>query len=349
MSKTRILVTVFVAVFAFGHQTAAQSLTFSLFERYLGALRDQAGIPGMAAAIVQNGEVVWDRGFGYARVEGAVPVDRHTPFSLNGLTQVVTGSLVLEQCIGTGEVQLEDAVQRWSPNFGDRSATFAQVMSNTQAGGFRYDTSRFSYLERAVEECADRPFPVVTANILAQFGITDSVPGGDVANTGAPIRSLFPTPTLNDYIARLKRVATPYRVDSNRRATASTYVIPALSAADTTSDGLVASLDDVARFDGALDAGAVVRSRALLATAWQRQPGSVMGLGWFVQEVGRHHVVWQFGQANGAYSSLIVKVPNEHLTLILLANSDALTAPYPMTNGDVTVSPFARIFFTLLG
>jgi hypothetical protein len=37
--------------------------------------------------------------------------------------------------------------------------------------------------------------------------------------------------------------------------------------------------------------------------------------------------------------------------LILLANSDALTAPFErqLEDGDVMVSPFARIFFSLLG
>jgi len=39
-----------------------------------------------------------------------------------------------------------------------------------------------------------------------------------------------------------------------------------------------------------------------------------------------------------------VKVPNRRLTLILLANSDALTAPFGLEAGDVTTSIFARTF-----
>jgi hypothetical protein len=46
---------------------------------------------------------------------------------------------------------------------------------------------------------------------------------------------------------------------------------------------------------------------------------------------------------------MIIKLPDHGLTLILLANSDGLTAPFPLANGDVTVSPFAKIFFSLLG
>jgi hypothetical protein len=45
-----------------------------------------------------------------------------------------------------------------------------------------------------------------------------------------------------------------------------------------------------------------------------------------------------------SFSSLIVKIPRRNLTLILLANSDGLSAPFPLANGDVTASVFAQLF-----
>ena len=41
-------------------------------------------------------------------------------------------------------------------------------------------------------------------------------------------------------------------------------------------------------------------------------------------------IAWQFGVVEDGYSSLIVKVPNRKLTLILLANSDGLSAPFAL-------------------
>jgi hypothetical protein len=55
-------------------------------------------------------------------------------------------------------------------------------------------------------------------------------------------------------------------------------------------------------------------------------------------------VAWQFGVVDGGYSSLILKVPNRKLTLILLANSDGLSAPFTLEAGDVTTSIFAKTF-----
>jgi CubicO group peptidase (beta-lactamase class C family) len=172
----------------------------------------------------------------------------------------------------------------------------------------------------------------------------NSVPGGDVVDNGTPIRQMFSTPKLTTYRSILQAKAIPYRVD-NRHATPSEYRVPYTNSLN----GLVASALDIARFDLALDAGDIARRRTLEDQAWQRQLGSPMGLGWFVQTVNGKRVVWHFGKATGAYSSLLIKLPDQRITLILLANSDGLTAPFPLVNGDIMVSPFARIFFALLG
>ena len=58
-------------------------------------------------------------------------------------------------------------------------------------------------------------------------------------------------------------------------------------------------------------------------------------------------VVWTFGIVPNAYSSLIIKLPERNITLILLANSDALAAPFSGSSWDVTASAFARTFLKL--
>jgi hypothetical protein len=58
--------------------------------------------------------------------------------------------------------------------------------------------------------------------------------------------------------------------------------------------------------------------------------------------------VWHFGLVPNAYSSLILKVPGRHITFILLANSDGLSAPFQLADGDVTRSLFATVFLRYL-
>ena len=79
---------------------------------------------------------------------------------------------------------------------------------------------------------------------------------------------------------------------------------------------------------------------ALRAANAQRSP---YGLGWFTQTTDAGGTVWHYGLWP-TFSSLILKVPARGVTLILLANSDGLSARFPLADGDVMASPFARAF-----
>ena len=66
-----------------------------------------------------------------------------------------------------------------------------------------------------------------------------------------------------------------------------------------------------------------------------------------MQAFNGERIVWHFGVSDNASSSLIISVPRRGLTLILLANSAGLARPLPLSAGDVTISPFARLFLSI--
>src|SRR5215471_7398473 len=80
----------------------------ALFQAYFEALRVQAGIPGLAAAVVGDSDVLWEQSFGQQDV-GGNPTRTDTPFHLNGLTQLVTASMVL-QCVDQHRVDLDSPI-----------------------------------------------------------------------------------------------------------------------------------------------------------------------------------------------------------------------------------------------
>ena len=139
--------------------------------------------------------------------------------------------------------------------------------------------------------------------------------------------------------ATLARIAAPYGVDTKGRASR-TDQVPSRANAAT---GLVTTARDLARFDVGLRSSILLRPETQLR-AWSPVGfGFPTGLGWFVQTYNGSPVVWQFGVIPDAYSSLMLKLPTRGLTLILLANSDALV-PQTLDRGDVTASVFARTF-----
>lgn len=175
--------------------------------------------------------------------------------------------------------------------------------------------------------------------VLDQLAMRDSVPGHDLGDGSATNRRLFSVSVLERYGTVLRRVAPSYKVDGNRRASRSDYAAASLSA----STGVVSTVRDLARFDAGLDGllASTTRERA-----WQN--GSTpMGLGWFVYRHNGERVVWSFGLARDAYSALYIKLPTRGVTLILLANSDGLAAPYTLADGNLSASPFAQVFLQL--
>ena len=114
---------------------------------------------------------------------------------------------------------------------------------------------------------------------------------------------------------------------------------------------MVSTVLDLAKFDVALDRNLIVseKSKRAMFTSTLSNSGQPLpyGMGWFVQEYMGTKLVWHYGEAPDAYSSLILKVPERELTLILLANSDGASAPFDLGSGNVIKSPFAITFINL--
>jgi CubicO group peptidase (beta-lactamase class C family) len=325
---------------------SAQNLAFSLFERYLESLRQQAGIPGLSALIVQDGRIGWERGFGYRDVEASLPAMPDTPYPIADLTQTFA-SVLLMQCEERGTLVLDEPLSQWSAG---STATVRQVLAHATAppvNGFKYDPNAFAQLTPAVDTCGDQSARMrVVKEVFDRLVMHDSVPGRDVSDADSPARPAFDAAHLERYTAVLGRMATPYKVDRRGKASRAEYTSKQIDA----STGLISSARDLARYDAAID-DRILLHDAAVQTMWSNLSSTgtarPMGLGWFVQSYNGERIVWHFGYIPDGYSSLILKIPSKRLTLILLANSDGLSAPFDLAQGDVTSSVFAITFLRL--
>jgi CubicO group peptidase (beta-lactamase class C family) len=227
------------------------------------------------------------------------------------------------------------------PADGTIAQTLAHATSPSGAG-FRYDPARFSLLTVPVNACGrESALLRVAHEVFEQHGMYESVPGRELAEA-----NVFSRAQLDRYAAVMGRMAVPYRVDRRGRATRSDDPTRRIDA----STGLISTARDLARYDEALEGRYLLRD-ATLQTMWSNVSASgavrPTGLGWFVQSYNGVQLIWHFGLAPDAYSSLILKVPAKRLTLILLANSDGLSAPFDLSQGDVTASLFASTFLRL--
>ena len=323
----------------------ADDVRLGRFGDYVESLRTQAGIPGLSAVIVGNTDILWERAFGRQDIEHSIATRTDTPFHLDGLTQMFTATLVL-RCVEEGRLSLDDPIGQYASGSPEPDATLGQLLSHTSGPPdnlvFAYSPARLDPLASAVQACTGSSFRETLANQLDRLAMVDSVPGPDVINL-PPSADGFPDPVaVARYTSVLARLATPYAGTSVSHYSATTL---------TPESGLISTGPDVAQFVLALREG-VLLSADTLALAWRApldRNGQPLphGLGWFVQSYNGQTIVWQFGAGDNGSSSLAVIVPGRGLSLLMFANSTGLVKPFALAGGDLTASPFGRLFLGL--
>src|SRR5947207_2986883 len=208
-------------------------LLYSYFADYLEALRSQAGIPGLAAAVVNIDGVIWPRAFGQQDIEHGKPTQEITPFHVDGLTQIVTASLVL-RCVEEGRLSLDDRIGQFKASSPDAGATIRQVLTHTAGSPdnlvFNYRPERLDALSHAIRACSGDSYRERVGIVLEQFAMVDSVPGPDAIHLEPPAEGIPAPDAVARYAKSLKSLATPYAVNS-RRASPSQYSVTTLTPA----------------------------------------------------------------------------------------------------------------------
>jgi CubicO group peptidase (beta-lactamase class C family) len=260
----------------------------------------------------------------------------------------MTAALVL-RCVEDRRLSLDERAGAFVPSSPDADATIGQLLTHTSGSAdnlvYAYRPQRLDPLRVAIRACTGDSFRETVANTLGEMAMVDSVPGPDVVTLVPPAEGIPSASDRERYADLVTRLATPYAIDVRKRASATQYGVTTL----TPSSGLMSTVRDFAKFDKALRQG-FLRADTL-NTAWRAPAGRggqpfPHGMGWFVQTYRGELVVWQFGVGQGS-SSLMVTLPAKGLTMILFANSDRLVRPFPLADGDISVSPFAQLFFNL--
>ena len=179
MMRSLIAVVALVAV-QLAPPPSPRDQVFALFGAYLDALRAQAGIPGLSAAVVGDSDLLWERGFGQQDLSRAIPASADTPFHMDGLTESFTATLVL-RCAEDGRLSLDDPIGKYEDGTPDGDATIGQILAHTspaEAGlVFAYRPERLDPLKSVVRSCTGDSYRETLANLLDRLAMIDSVPG----------------------------------------------------------------------------------------------------------------------------------------------------------------------------
>jgi CubicO group peptidase (beta-lactamase class C family) len=321
------------------------------FEQQAEANRKLLKIPGLSAVILEDQNVLWAKGFGYADLEQRIPATPDTLYHIASLTKTFTAILVL-QLVEQGKLDLDEPIAHYSSDFKDDSVKLKHLLSHTSDGTpgdrYQYNPERFEYLKAVLEKKTGKPLRALfVETFLDPLAMQDSVPGPDVADN-ADTWAMLGKDKLARFRSNLSKFAQPYTLYGDSEIIHVGYPPRDFWA----SAGLLSTVRDMAKYDAAVD-GHRFLSQETLDRAWtpfisNASKPLAHGLGWFVTDYNGTKVVWHYGHWGSGFSAIYLKVPARHLTLVMLANSEALADhQFKLGEGDITSNLLACDFLRL--
>jgi CubicO group peptidase (beta-lactamase class C family) len=309
------------------------------FETRLESMRSSLNIPGMSAALAKDGQIVWAKGFGYADVENQVPVEPTTPFHLASLTKPFA-SVIIMQLVEMGILDLQESITTYGLDHDEPYIIrVIHLLTHTSEGVpgsyYHYSGDRFHHLDGVIQGASGNSFcELLVQEIIGPLQLENTAP-----NPKSSANCMHTTQAERDEFEQ--KMPIGYASDGGWPLAYPSYFGPAA--------GLVASALDMAEFSLALDGELFFNqdTKELMFTPMESNSGETLpcGLGWFIHWENDVKIIWHYGYWT-AISSLIVKVPEEDVTFVLLANNDMLSRASDGigSDSDVTRSVPAKEF-----
>ncbi|HIY71096.1 MAG TPA: beta-lactamase family protein [Candidatus Luteimonas excrementigallinarum] len=327
------------------------------FEAMADALVEGQRVPGLAMAIVHNGQVLSARGYGITDVKAAEPVDAHTVFRLASLSKSFAGTIA-GVLVSEGAMRWDSRVVDYLPGLrmsnpgAAEKITVADVLSHRVGLGrhtYDRDIERGAEYNTLVQQLSQAPMTCEPGDCYGYQNVAFSLVGDVVFATSgqffseAVSRRLFKPLGMHDAsygldgIQNSPRWAKPH-VRTGRGWTSltpkPTYYRVAPAA------GVNASISDMAQWLIAhMGYRPDVLPAPLLSTlhapivgtpgemrgrsgSWrqQRLNAAGYGLGWRIYDYSGHRMVFHGGAVQG-YRGAMAILPERDLGVVILWNS----------------------------
>jgi CubicO group peptidase (beta-lactamase class C family) len=342
----------------------------ALLETQLEAERQEKDIPGLAATVVRDQQVIWSRGLGLANLGDERPMQPDTIFRVGSITKVFTATMMM-QLRDAGLLQLDDPVEKHIPGFtvrspfpGSRPVTLRQLASHTS--GLPVEAPLDHFRTMVFPSGVEMAMSLRDAELGFMPGTQFRYSNAGFGVLGHALERAAATPYAEYVVARIlrplgmadggfeagpdvaRRMATLYRPRRGDRRQVEMFhpeiggLVP--------SGHLYSTVNDMARFialqfsdssaaeNGVLDAGSIQEMRAPTYVAPDWSGG--MGLGWHLSRLGSHTAINKSGLTFGSTTDAAF-IPALKLGVVVFVNSIAL-APLMTRAGLELLAPIVE-------
>jgi len=358
MKKILLALVIFFSYATISH---AQHIDRSKFvkdslEYYIDRAMTNWRIPGAAVCIVKDNKIVLMKAYGIKELNQPGNVDINTLFMIGSNTKAFTAT-ALAMLQAENKLSLDDKVTKFLPKFklenrqAEEMATVRDLLCHrlgfqTFQGDFTFyntNLTREEIIKKLGEIKAVYPFRTkwgyTNAAFLTAGQIIPVVTGKPwevyiKENIFAPL-GMINTLALTADIGKSYNRTVPHTLIDGRLSAIPYAQLDGLAPAGA----ICSSVNDMSKWvlallnDGKVGQRQVIPLAAIKAT---REPQDIVGsvhhlngennfelygLGWFIQDYANHRLVMHDGGVSG-YLSSVTLVPQEHLGIIILTNTD---------------------------
>lgn len=313
---------------------------------------NRAGVPGLSIALINDQDLVWSQGFGYANVERRIPATDQTIYGIGSVTKLFTAIGVM-QGVEQGRIDLDAPLSTYVPEFSMR-ARFTSTAPITPRHLLTHHAGLPGDFLKGMWTLRPIPFAQVFPRLKEEYL---SYPPNQVysySNLGYSLLGRIIEKTsgqdyvsyMNDVVlAPLGMTRSSFTIDPERQSQLAVGYRQGRPGAekyflrDVPAGAMFSSATDIGRFIQALLNARSGASKPLrpdtLREMWRRQNGDVpldldmrIGLGWMLGQPDLDYagaVVHHNGGTLGSVSELML-LPEHKLGVIVLANSAAGSA-----------------------
>ena len=305
------------------------------------AAYDRPDRPGYAVGIIENGRLVYARGFGSANLDRGIPITRTSVFNVASLAKQFTAASV-GILIRRGQVSLEDEVRRHIPEFPDHpgpirvkhlvymTSGLPEYYTLSRPGGRTWNADYFTVedaigavmREQRVLTPPGKQWAYSNTNYMLLAEIVRRVSGVRFAEFAR--REIFEPlgmrqTLVNDDLA----VVVPHRVAGYNARPTGGYQEEIRRSPHFGGSGLLSTVDDLALWDRSFTThqlGGPDLTELLLSTMRfdHDKTNDAFGLVWGSYRGLR--TLWYEG-GDAGFSSYMVRFPDQQLSVIVLSNS----------------------------
>jgi D-alanyl-D-alanine carboxypeptidase len=319
----------------------APSLSPALADRIDQIAREQihdGRTPGLAIGVVEDGQLVYARGFGFATIgRRHVAMTADTEFYVGGLTREFTAAAIL-LLVQDGKLRLDDPVSKYVPEFKlAADVTIAQLLAQTSglpnytgAPGLSTDPTRSVKLSE-IFAAVDKMKPVAPpGSVYAENPLNYLLAGVIVERaSGVPLSDyleqhiFIPLVMNHTFLAGDNGISSSHATGYTR-ANRGFKTAPTWDSAWLAGDaGLVTTIDDLAKWDVEMPVLLRVDAVRTIFTPSGSQGATHDGMGWVVDRRGGKDFVWSNGEISG-YRAMNGLLPDDHVAVIVFSNADSL-------------------------